>query len=162
MVHVSNISTCNSIYYPYCHSVIKYGIIMWGNSSNSGKIFILQKKIIRIVAGTHCRTSYRSLFKQVKIVPFSYQYILLLMNFFFSNQNIFQTISSVHSINTRNPYQLRRPNANLSCFQKSIFYTGIKIFNNLPVSVTILKKDKAQFKAASRKYQHAHSFLLFI
>jgi hypothetical protein len=28
--------------------VIKYGIIFGGNSSNSGKIFTLQKKIIKI------------------------------------------------------------------------------------------------------------------
>jgi hypothetical protein len=32
----------------------------------------------------------------------------------------------------------------MSCFQKSIFYAGIKIFNNLPPSVTILKNDKAK------------------
>jgi hypothetical protein len=35
-----------------------------------------------------------------------------------------------------------------SCFQKSTFYAGIKIFN----SVTILKNDKAKFQAALRKY----------
>jgi len=39
-----------------------------------------------------------------------------------------------------------------SCFQKSTFYAGIKIFNSLPPSVTILKNDKAKFKAAFRKY----------
>jgi hypothetical protein len=30
-----------------------YGIIFGHNSSNSGKIFTLQKKIIRIMAGVH-------------------------------------------------------------------------------------------------------------
>jgi hypothetical protein len=37
-------------------------------------------------------------------------------------------------------------------------YTGIKILNNLPPSLTILYNDKAKFKAALRKYLNTHSF----
>jgi len=44
---------------------MKYGIILGGNSSNSGKIFTLQKKIFGIVADAQPRTSYSSLFKQI-------------------------------------------------------------------------------------------------
>jgi len=33
-----------------------------------------------------------------------------------------------------------------------------KFFNSLPSSVTILKNDKAKFKATLRKYPHTHSF----
>ena len=129
-----------------------------GVTFNIGKVFTLQKKIIRIVAGTQPKTSCRNLFKEVKILPVPCQYILSLMNLFISNKEIFQTISSVHNINTRNKHHHHRPNANLSCFQKSTFYTGIKIFNSLPPSVPILKKDKAKFEPASRKYQHRHYF----
>jgi len=50
MVHISKINTITSIYYAYAHSIMKYGIICWGNSSNSGKIFTLQKKIFGIMA----------------------------------------------------------------------------------------------------------------
>jgi len=53
MAHISNINTHKSIYSPHFHYIIKYGIIFWGNSSNSGKIFILQNKIFRIVAGAY-------------------------------------------------------------------------------------------------------------
>ena len=45
MVHISNIHTLRSVYYAHFHSVIKYGIKFWGNSSNSGMIFTLQKKL---------------------------------------------------------------------------------------------------------------------
>ena len=44
MGHISNINTLKSIYYAYCHSVIKYGIIFGGNSSNCGKIFTYKRK----------------------------------------------------------------------------------------------------------------------
>jgi hypothetical protein len=56
VVHISNINTVKSIYNAYFHSVIKCGIILWGNSSNSVKIFTLQKKIIRIMADAQPRT----------------------------------------------------------------------------------------------------------
>jgi len=81
----------------------------------------------------------------------------LVMNFVIKNQEIFQTNLSIHNINTRNKL-LRRPNANLSCFQKSTFYAGIKIFNSLPPSVTIVKNDKVKFKATLRKHLHTNSF----
>jgi hypothetical protein len=71
------------------------------------------------------------------------------MNFLVNNQENFQTNSSVHSINTRNKHHLYQPTANLPCFQKSAFYTGIRIFNNLLRSLTNLKKEKAQFKIAN-------------
>jgi hypothetical protein len=43
--------------------------------------------------------------------------------------------------------------------KKRAFYVGIKIFNRLPPSVTILKNDKAKFKAALRiTYMHTPLF----
>jgi len=78
------------------------------------------------------------------------------MSSIINNQEIFQTNSSTHNIKTRNKHHLHRPNVNLTCFQKSTFYTGIKIFNSIPPSVKMFKNDKAKFKAALRKYLHTH------
>jgi len=47
---------------------------------------------------------------------------------------------------------------NYLVFKQGTFYAGIKIFNSLPPSVTILKNDKAKYKAALRKYLHTHCF----
>jgi hypothetical protein len=81
MYHISNINTLKSIYFVYFHSIIKYGIIFGGNSSNSKKIFTLQKKIIRIVVGAQPGTACRSLFKKLEILPIPCQYIFSLINF---------------------------------------------------------------------------------
>jgi len=78
------------------------------------------------------------------------------MNFIINNQEVFQTNSSIHHINARNKRHPHRPNANLPCFQKSTLHAGINIFNTLLPSVTILKNDKAEFKAALRKYLNKH------
>jgi len=74
------------------------------------------------------------------------------MSSIINNHEIFQINSSIHNINTKNKHHLHRPNANLSCFQKSTFYAGIKISSSLPASLTFLKNDNTKFKAALRKY----------
>jgi len=79
------------------------------------------------------------------------------MNFIINKQVIFQTHSSAQCINIRNKHHLHRSYANRSYFQKKYIYAGIKIFNSLPSSMTILKNEKAKLKAALRKYQQTHS-----
>jgi hypothetical protein len=158
MVHISDTTTLKSVYFAYYHSIIKYGIIFWGNSSSRAKIITLHKKIIRILAGAQPRTSCRSLFKKFEILPIPCQYKLSLLNFVVNNQEIFQTNLCVHSINTRNKHHLHKPNAKLSCFQKGAFYASVRIFNSLPYSLSILMNDRAKLKAALKKYLHTHSF----
>jgi hypothetical protein len=121
------------------------------NSFNSGKIFTLKKKILRIMAGAQPRTSCRSILKQLEILPFPSHSIISLMNFFVNNQEKFQTNSSILNFNTRNKHHLHRPNNNRSYFQKRTFYAGVNIFNNLPPSLTILKNDQVKFRTALRK-----------
>jgi hypothetical protein len=53
------------IYYALFHSAMSYGIIFWGNSPHSQKIFRLQKRAIRIITGSRSRVSCRNLFKQL-------------------------------------------------------------------------------------------------
>jgi len=87
-----NINTLKSTYDAHFDSIIKYGIIFGGISSNSVKIFTLQKKIIRIMAGAQPRTSCRSLLKQLEILTVLCQYILSFMIFIINNQEIFKQI----------------------------------------------------------------------
>jgi hypothetical protein len=60
IAHISNINTLKSI---YSQSIINYGIILGGNSSNSGNIFASHNKIVRIITDEQPRTSGRSLLK---------------------------------------------------------------------------------------------------
>jgi hypothetical protein len=116
---------------------MKYGIIFWGNSSDSKKVFALQRKI-GIRMGVKSHNSYRDLFKRLEILTLPYEYIFSLINFITNNQVHFQTSADAHIVNTRNGHDLHRPTANLSCFQKSAYYAGIKIINNLPSGLKVL------------------------
>jgi hypothetical protein len=104
MSHVSNTVTLKAMYFAYFHSIMKYGIIFWGNSSSSKNIFTLQKKVIRIIAGVKPRHSCGNLFKRLEILPLPCEYIFSLMNFIVNNQELVQTNSAVHSVNTRSKH----------------------------------------------------------
>jgi hypothetical protein len=54
--------------------------------------------------------------------------------------------------NTRHKHSLHKPVTNLSCFQKGIYYAGIKIFNNLLSVLKCLMNEKARFKVALKLY----------
>jgi hypothetical protein len=61
-------------------------------------------------------------------------------------------------MNTRQKYNFHLPSSNLSLYQKGVYFTGIKVYNNLPQSIKNLSNDTKEFKSALKNYLHAHSF----
>jgi hypothetical protein len=61
-------------------------------------------------------------------------------------------------MNTRQKYNFHLPSSNLSLYQKGVYFTGIKVFNNLPQSIKNLSNDTKQFKLAQNNYLQAHSY----
>jgi len=62
----------------------------------------------------------------------------------------------MYNIYTSNKHHLHAKNANLTYFQKSTFFAGIKNSNSFTPNIKILKHDMAKFKAALRKYLKTH------
>ena len=50
------------------------------------------------------------------------------------------------------------PNANLTKYQKGVYYMGIKLFNHLPPKIKSLNYDIKVFKPALKDYLLFHSF----
>jgi hypothetical protein len=46
----------------------------------------------------------------------------------------------------------------MSLYQKGVYFTDIKVFDNFPQSIKKLSNDTKQFKSALKNYLHAHSF----
>ena len=67
------INTLKMIYHFYFYSIMTYGLLFWGISPDSIKIFRLQKKIIRIMMGCRSKDSCRKLFFNLEILtlPFN-------------------------------------------------------------------------------------------
>jgi hypothetical protein len=73
------------------------------------------------------------------------------------NKSIFELNSEIHDINTRQNSNLYQPQANLTLYQKGAYYSGIKIFNNLPPHIRNLFRDIKKFKLQLAKYLHLKS-----
>jgi hypothetical protein len=43
------IEDLRTVYFAYVHSVIMYGLPFWGNAINTNNVFIMQKRIIRVL-----------------------------------------------------------------------------------------------------------------
>ena len=119
----------------FFHSAMSYGIIFWGNSSHSSIIFRWQKKAITIIEGCGNRVSCRNLFKKLQILPLTSQYTLSLLMFVVQNKNLFSRNTENHNIDTRQRNNSYLPQANITIYQKGAYYSGIKIFHNLPLEI---------------------------
>jgi hypothetical protein len=147
-----------STYFSYVHSAISYGIIFWGNSSYSREVFIIQKRIVRIIMNANKKASCRQLFRDLNILPVQSQYVLSILIFIAQNRDQFLSNAQVHEVNTRQTNDLYMPMANLSTYQKGAYYQGIKIYNYLPKAIKDLSENKNKFKMAVKKYLLNNSF----
>jgi len=146
------------IYFAYFHSIMSYGIIFWGNSTDNDEIFKLQKRAIRSMTSSSNRTSCRGLFKELGNLPLSSQYILLLTLFVAKNREDFIINSDIHPYDIRFNTNLHPSSARLTKYQKGTYFLGIKIYNCLPTRIKQFSGDINKFKLALKKFFSAGSF----
>ena len=150
--------TLGMVYFAYIHSIMSYGIIFWGNQPYSEKIFKIQKRVIRIITISRTRDSCRELFKKLKILALYSQYIFSLSIFVIKNKQLFCTDIQIHSVHTRSKTNLHPSIANLTKFQKGVYSSGIKIFNNLPHNIKDLANVITLFRNALKRFLLINSF----
>jgi hypothetical protein len=156
--HMVSLDILRMIYFAHIHSIVSYCIIFWGNSYYSNKIFILQKKIIRIITNTKSRNSCRELFKTLEIITLYSQYIHSILLFTVKNKYLFDSNNEIHQYRTRHNKDLHLPMVNLSRFKKGAYVSGIKAFNHLPQYIKALVNDVECFKSTLRRFLYQHSF----
>jgi hypothetical protein len=118
----------------------------------------MQKRVLRILVGIGYRDFCRELFKEIKILTLSSQYVLSLILFVIHNRGHFAPNSVYHNINTKQKKDLHLPHASLTMYQKGVLYSGIKAFNAHPTSITAISSNPKKFKVALKCYLLSHSF----
>ena len=114
--------------------------------------------MIRIIINSRARDSCRELFKKLEILPLYSQYIFSLSVFVIKNKHLFSANYQIHSVHTRFKTNLNPPIANLTKFQKRVYYSGIKIFNNFPHNVKDLANETKLFQNALKRFLLSNSF----
>jgi len=144
--------TLKAIYYAYFHTIMSYGVIFWGQSPDSLKVFLLQKRVIRIMMGCGGRDSCRRLFVELGILTLPSQYIFCLLLFVVKNKKLFSSIKDLHSIDTRQQSNLYLPSAHLKKYQLGPYYMGIKLFNTLPPFLKYESQNPVRFRSLLKKF----------
>jgi hypothetical protein len=155
--HIVPQSTLRTIYYAYIHFILSFGIIFWGRSPNANKLFILQKKIVRIITNSGVRESCREVFKNMQIMMYS-QYIFSLILLTVNNKHLFTPNNELHKYEARNNTNLHLPTVNITKFNKGPYISGSKAFNHLPQHIKILANDMKSFKSSLKRFLYHHSF----
>lgn len=129
---VSGLDTAKTAYYALVESHLRYGLVVWGSTTNNylKRVLIHQKRAIRCLADLKYQESCRDAFKELKILTLTSLYI---------REAILHTITTnqtrnrdIHHHKTRNASSFAIPPHHLSLFEKKPSYKGALYFNNLP------------------------------
>jgi hypothetical protein len=113
----SNIETLRMIYHPYFHSLMRYGIVFWGNLLKA-KIFLLQKKAIRIMTGMKHRDMQASIKNKLNVLTLASQYSLSLMALMLNNLGHFTFNYRIYNKSIRHGRDLHVPQSHIAMRQK--------------------------------------------
>ncbi|RVE54679.1 hypothetical protein evm_000800 [Chilo suppressalis] len=71
---LTDVETARMVYFGYFHSVMSYGLLLWGSAANIESIFVLQKRAVRAIYNLKARESLREKFKEINILTLASQY----------------------------------------------------------------------------------------
>jgi hypothetical protein len=132
------------IYFAHVHSHIAYGTILWANTHYAKKIFVLQKRAIRIISGVPNRTHCRELFVELGVLSLPSLYIFQVLVYIKETLPSLTVNADVHSHFTRHNRDLALTRCKYSLTQSSFVQMGIRFYNALPYKVK--QQPSKQFK----------------
>jgi len=129
---ITNPHVVRTMYYACIHSHLKYGITLWGGNSKSRKIFLLQKKIIRIMSKADQHTSCRNLFRTLGILPLPCLYISKMVCWIKYYRGKLEYNSDLHEHDTCHKTDLHPLTCRTNLAKNNGLNMGIALYNKLP------------------------------
>ncbi|CAH2217049.1 jg26091, partial [Pararge aegeria aegeria] len=130
--HLTDIETARLVYFSYFHSIMSYGILLWGNAADIGTIFVLQKKAVRAIYKTGPRESLKDKFKDVKIMTLYSQYIF---------ENLIDTLNIIMKLQPNMPKTNTEEQTKCEKAEKKKYY--VQKLSEMALLTTDKLRDKA-------------------
>ena len=132
---------------------ITYCIPIWGSTypTHLQKVFLLQKKAIRIITNSHFLEHTQPLFKSVNILNLYDTIKLEIGCYMYKNINTHEYNRAQHNYNTRYRHDVRTPAHHLSSFENSLSFNGPLIWNKIPQDIKN-KPSVQSFRNSYKKY----------
>lgn len=128
-------SSLMTAYYALVHSHLNYNIILWGQAVGVSRILILQKRIIRLIFGLKRLDSCRPIFRNQRILTVPSIYIMKCAIYVYKNKTDFIRNDQMHPYPTRNRTNLVTPKHSTSAYEKSPYFSCVKVYNQLPTTI---------------------------
>lgn len=132
---------------------LTYCLPIWGSENcRTKKLFVLQKRAIRIVLGMHNMSSCRGIFRSNRLLTFPCMFIFESLVFLMKNLNLFPLPpTNSHNLRSKQSLSLAIPAHSSTHFEKQTFYSSIKLFNKLPATLKT-EHNLAKFKKVLRAF----------
>ena len=151
-----------SLYYTLIYPCVTYCNIVWSSTdaTNLNRIFLLQKRVVRILTNSEYLAHTDTLFIQLKILviyKLSALYICKFMFLYHHNMlpawfnDLFVTNNQIHCHGTRSAYNYRSHTCRTSIKKFTILFLGPNIWNSLPLNITTIVSISS-FKSHLRDY----------
>lgn len=152
-----------SVYYSLAYSHMKYNVIAWGMAATSQRVFICQKRILRLMFNMQPCTSCKPVFIQHKMLTFP---SLLIYNCVIDVKKFPEkyTDNSNHSFQTRYKNLLKTNKHYTATYEKSPLYLCTKLYNKLPINIKTITninvfKNRTKFLLTSKGYYSINEYL---
>lgn len=139
---LTDVDTARLVYFSYFHSIMSYGILLWGSAADINTVFVLQKRAVRAIYNMGPRESLRNKFKEINIMTVPCQYLYENLMYVRKNINLFKKNSDNHDVNTRNKDKLAVPTIRLTKVSKSFKGQCVRFYNKVPSDVQSLSISK--------------------
>ena len=131
-----------NIYYSLAYSHISMSIMFWGKCSESQRVFVIQKRILRLIFNLQLQESCQSLFKSKNVLTVPCIYMYKCLQYVKANIRNFSALSDGHNHQTRNAHILTIQRHRTTNFEYSLYYNAVIFYNKLPVSVKCLNNKQ--------------------
>ena len=118
-------------YFALIQSHLEYSILVWGHSASSDRLFRLQRRALRIVAGLRYREDCKQYFGKLNIMTLPFLYIYNSLIYIWEKLSTYKSLNSYHNYDTRT-CDLAYNYLRLERCRCATNYFGVKFFNKLP------------------------------
>jgi hypothetical protein len=142
-----------NIYFTKFHSLLRFGILFWGEGAGSElttRILRIQKRMIRSMVGVSSRTSCRQLFQELNILTLVSLYIMEVVCYIRKHHQFVDLNSNIHAHNTRRKMDIHIQSYKTDLYKRSVINMGTKLHNKLPSYI----KEIDSYKTLRRNLNH--------
>lgn len=128
------------VYFAHFHSLMSYGTLIWGNSTDANRVMLMQKRAVRTLIGVPPRHSCRDLFRKYRIMTHYSVYVYELLMFVRKHLSTFECVN-VQGKTLRTTGRLRTVPRRMALSGKNPRVVGPTYYERLPAEIKDLSEE---------------------